>query len=82
MVPYTIAVMTEKMKTIGEKRRIFVGRIIESMKSSLGVLVDFKADWRDGFPVDLRSFLARCSRMDGGYVSLWRIRLMTNTAPV
>lgn len=69
MVPYTIAVMTEKIKTIGEKKRILVGRMMDSKNSSLGPLEDFKADWRAGLPVDLRNRLALCSRIDGRYVS-------------
>lgn len=61
--------ITENIKTIGEKRRILVGRMMESKNSSLGVLVDFKADWRAALPVDLRSRFALRSRMHGGYVS-------------
>jgi len=70
------------MKTIREQKSSFMGRIMEVKKRSFTDLVDWRADLRLGFPVDLRSFRVRCSRIVGGYVSCWRTKLSKNIAPV
>jgi hypothetical protein len=61
--------MTEKIKTIGESKSIFVGRIMDSTKSCFGVLGDLSADRRARLPVSLRNRLALPSKMAGEYVS-------------